>query len=154
MKNKKTLYILLPVAIFIWGLIGYKIYSHFINKKEITRDVSVENNLGNKENKADTFSLINNYRDPFLDNSYKPEKRNTTTKVKKNYQRIIWPEIIYSGRIINQKTKKSLVNLRINGIEKIVRPGAEQEGIFLLNAYDDSVIVKFEGETKTIIKQK
>jgi hypothetical protein len=154
MKNKKTLYILIPVAFFIWGLIGYKIYFHFINKKEITSFKITENIVDSKENKADTFTIVNNYRDPFLDNSHKPEKRNATITIKKNQKKITWPEIIYTGRIYNQKTKKSLVSLRINGMEKIVKPGEEQEGVFLSKAYDDSVKVRFEGESKTIIKQK
>ncbi len=74
--------------------------------------------------------------------------------MKTENERIVWPDILYTGRMVNQSTNKSLVSLTINGKEWIFNIGDQKDNITLLKTYDDSVKVKYEQETKYIHKQQ
>ncbi len=156
MKNKKALYILLPVVIVVWGIIAFKIFGHLDKKEPVP--LILENTQTVQENNIvpDTFNLIYDYKDPFL-NKKSPAKKNVSKRVKKvktENERIVWPDILYTGRMVNQSTNKSLVSLTINGKEWIFNIGDQKDNITLLKTYDDSVKVKYEQETKYIHKQQ
>lgn len=156
MKNKKALYILLPVVIFVWGFIAFKIFGHLNRKDPVPLTQGNRQTEEQNNNVPDTFNLINDYRDPFL-NRTTPTKKTVSKRVKKvktDNKRIVWPDIKYTGRMVNQHTNKSLVSLTINGKEWIFRKGEHKDNITLLRAYDDSVKVKYEQEIKYILKQQ
>lgn len=157
MKNKKILYLLLPLVAIIWGIIFYRIFSITGSEPGLT----VIGNIlpGNTINTSvpDTFSIFANYRDPFLDkvvthikdtNSYKAK----TPKVEKIVVPLQWPVLSYGGIIKNQKSGKQLVLVNINGQGNLMKEGEEVSGIQLLKAYKDSVEVSFQKAKRVVSK--
>jgi flagellar basal body-associated protein FliL len=83
MKNKKSIYILLPIVLFIWGTVMYQFFSFSgIDHKTISESNGFKiKPLQLKE--RDTFSINVNYRDPFLGkvhSSLPISKKNTSKK--------------------------------------------------------------------------
>lgn len=154
MKNKKFLYILLPAVLVIWGSIFYKIYTS-VKGTDIPESLaSMKNMKEEPQEKEDTFSLLLNYRDPFLGKHggvvNRPAIKASDEKTK--VQKIQWPNIIYHGFIKNKSTKKVLALLEINGRESNIAAGNTIEGVSVKKIFKDSIIVAFKGEKKTIKK--
>ena len=114
MKNKKMLYILIPIVLLVWGVIIYKIAAPGSVGDNIT---GLQNNqfatTSTIENLNDTFSIHPNYRDPFLGKEAKKSilSENKVSNVvavsnvieKTVRSSISWPSIVYEGLIKNQK---------------------------------------------------
>ena len=62
MKNKKVIFILVIAVIAIWGLIIYRLLEDKSSVEIIKPNSKTQ---FTNEIKLDTFSIINNYRDPF-----------------------------------------------------------------------------------------
>lgn len=75
MKKKKMMYILLPVVLGLWGVIFYKIFSSF-GGDDYKPSHSMSSIVKNDTNTfiPDTFNLINDYIDPFLDRDLAAKK--------------------------------------------------------------------------------
>jgi hypothetical protein len=155
MKSKKSLYILLPAVLLLWGYIAFKIYKHMSGGGEviITSNRVIQECI--EDNVPDTFSLILDYKDPFLSrNIIVPNtSKNRVRKVKPTIKHIHWPEIIYQGRMVNQQTKRSKVSLSVGGVDVILSIGETKNEIKLMKSYADSIKVQFQGEMKTIHKK-
>ncbi len=162
MKNKKLLYVLIPVVLFIWGTVIFKIFNVVhtddsnasFNKASIG---TIEN-----ENLIDTFSIHPDYPDPFLGRHVKksnPDETKVSKAVEKlienkknNAVTIVWPKLVYSGLIKNQKSKKQLALVQIEGRSNIMKIGDIAEDIELVKILRDSIEVKFQGEKKFVWK--
>ena len=166
MKNKKLIYLLLPLNIILWGYIGYSLYS------SVKQPVNYKNSNLYSDNKVllngapDTFKLLLNYRDPFTgrvghsgkvnsDNIAKPAKpfilKKSQPKPEKSTLR--WPEIQYHGMMKNPGTQKMTTIITINQSNYIMKPGEMRDSVTLVKVYKDSVLVKLQSESKFIIKQ-
>lgn len=161
MKNKKAIYILLPAVILIWGLVAYRIYSSVSDEKNIP--ITQSNIFAEKPAIVnDTFSIHNNYRDPFLDKTNlwqaqeignsNPVKQTEVVKEVKQAEVIRWPVILFSGLVKNQKSNKQIVLMTINGTSHLMKQGEQIAGISLTKVYKDSVEVTYEKEKKVIKK--
>jgi hypothetical protein len=164
MKNKKLMYILLPLAIIIWGLIIYKIISNYTGDDD-TGIVS-NNNKTNAlpVNIADTFSLILNYPDPFLKGEVQVTNYTKTVQPQVNYnktrttgktkeiKKVNWPLIVYGGIIKNKANNKTCSIIKINNIEYIMSVGDVCKDVKLIKTYKDSVLVMYDNAIKTIVK--
>ena len=153
LKNKKIIYILLPVVLFIWGTVLFKIFNAFDNDDDL--------NIAIKEKKfkpihkitRDTFSISKYDRDPFLD------YRNTSKKitpnkapVKKSGKKTLkkWPRIFYKGKVSDKKSGKRLYMLEINNQIYFLKLRDVASEIKLIKAREDKITVKFNNETKEI----
>ncbi|HWY38186.1 MAG TPA: hypothetical protein VNY73_06475 [Bacteroidia bacterium] len=160
LKNKKAMYILLPLTLIIWGLIGYKIYLGL--KDESGPDETVSDFTPAKIlNKAsDTFSLFNNYRDPFLTGIHKAVNSSSFSKpaqptmnTGKNGNTIKpalplnndWPPVHYSGLLKNQSNSVSLVLLSINGKTYTLKQG---------DVAEELKVIAFTNEEVTLLRGK
>ncbi|OFX36396.1 MAG: hypothetical protein A2X08_14920 [Bacteroidetes bacterium GWA2_32_17] len=167
MKNKSVRYILIFLVVLVWGTIAYKLFS-YVNSDE---DEIVSQNIPKQKNEqntvSDTFQLASNYRDPFLgkgNNSnnqngnpnnqkvIKIVKQKEIPKVEKTI--INWPKFSYQGIITNQKSKNQTGLLKINGKDFIIYQGNVINEVEINKLFNDSVIVKYAGELKTIFKIK
>ncbi|MES2141095.1 MAG: hypothetical protein V4511_15420 [Bacteroidota bacterium] len=164
MKNKKLLYILIPVVLLVWGVIIYRIFNvvNGSNSNEVLKSVIIEN--VNNENLIDTFSIHPNYRDPFI--SKRAKKTTSENKVvsaitkpdiiKKVTNTVPvsnkWPNIVYNGLIKNEKSNKQLALVQINGQANILQLGNVAEGVELTKIFRDSIEVKFNLEKRYIRK--
>jgi len=166
MKNKKLVYILLPVAILIWGGIIFKIISYYFDKN--TPDIVMTDNtmMNFPKNAIDTFSLLLNYPDPFLKSmavfsnpgnvSYQRNNSKSTVGLNnrntKEIVKVNWPAIVYGGIIKNKESKKTCSIVKINGVEHIMSVGDVYNDVHLLKLYKDSVVVSFKNNKKTFVK--
>ena len=157
MKNKKLIYILLPLVILIWGSIIYKIFYNTSREEELADEILPQKNIS-ATSVLDTFSIIANYRDPFLGNVvYSENNVNEVPKQKvlpqpKVEQVVQWPNIVYGGMIKNQQSTKQLALLKINGKENIIKAGEMVGTIELVKIYKDSVEVKMGKVGKVVRK--
>ncbi len=156
MKDKKTVYILIPVVLLIWGIIFYRIYGFFNggnNQAFHTPQLVITDSA---ELLNDSFNIHADYRDPFLDKAIKKQISGSGTTVAKPVKPVPtsspWPAIVYGGIIKNQKSNKQLALIQINGQSNMMKAGEEANGVQLLKVFKDSIEVKFGKEKKYISK--
>ena len=167
MKNKKALYILIPATLLIWVLIILRIANYTAEEPDDGPVVSASFDTGQGSTQPDTFSIVADYRDPFLGRMARaynpPPATNTTSNPKQNTNRktttqkpqkevIRWPAITYKGMIRNQETKKEVYVLEIQNVSYLMNPGKEEQGVMLVKAFSDSVQVGYKKEKKFIVK--
>lgn len=154
MKNKKNIYILLPIVLLIWGAVLYQFFSFAtpeINEKEENQSF----NLGPLHlKKRDTFAINVNYRDPFLGKMYGPVSKKTYRKTIKKLtepkEEIVWPQLVYKGIVSDTKNKVKVFMLIINGKTFLMKPGALENEVLLKNGNKDAVQVVYKNEQAVI----
>ena len=163
MKNKKLLYILIPATVILWGIIVFKIVSHLKNRSIYSEDYYLPEMKPEADSVFKAYKLLANYNDPFRINkrSYSSGQKKETKKTpvqttnlrheRRNQQRIFWPSVTYSGTIINMQKQVALIQIDMKNF--LMMEGEEQNMVKLQRLFPDSVIMVFEGETKTIIKK-
>lgn len=160
MKNKKNIYILLPLVLFVWGAVLFQLFS-FTNSDEIIEARNPEFIIKPmKINKRETFSINVNYRDPFLGKMYNSETVSSakttyskTTKSIKNTEVLLWPNIVYKGTIADSKGKTTLFMLIIDGKNYYMKIGETENEIFLKSGDQESIYVKYKGNLNLIMLQ-
>ena len=157
MKNKKLLYILVPLTILIWGAVVFTIISHTRpdNAPDMNYGVELRNEVDTAGNK---YTLLANYRDPFRYGSSqkpaavkKPVQQKSQTVRNQNPVRVNWPDIEYKGSITNNNDKVALI--RINNRNFLLKEGEARDNIMLVRMYPDSVNLEYSGEVKSIKKK-
>ena len=150
LKGKNSIYVLLPLTFLVWGYISYQVYKTF-NSDDV-EDLTVTSVLPISKDKPyhDTFTIFNNYRDPFLGESGKElrsdnsaynrtqqfskgtspvNNRNSNNQASKAPVKDEWPQINYSGMIKNQTTSKSVAVIIIGGKTYTLKQGEERDGL-------------------------
>ena len=156
MKNKKSIYILLPIVLVIWGSVAYQFFS--FSKNEVK----------SKENSALTFKLLAikprdtssinvNYRDPFLGKMYSnntksvnPKRSTKATKPELPKTPIILQTILYKGIVSDTKDKTKVFMLIINGRTFLMKKGDTENEVLLKEGNRESIKVKNKGTLQTI----
>jgi hypothetical protein len=157
MKNKKAIVLLLVLTGIIWGLIVYRVIITLSgNTISITRSDKQEI-VKSDTAKIDTFSLVKDYRDPFLE--YTPERISKSISVPSKPKPPHTPQIVspfpqasFLGRIQNQALKKRIAIMMIKGRIKSMVEGENYDGLTLLKVMGDSVILSFNKEKRIITK--
>lgn len=163
MKNKKLIYVLLPAAVIIWGLILAKI---IVRIRRPDMNIQMYQSViqpAADTIRRDTIILIADYRDPFLGDGstqVKPgrnviEPKDKAFKLRKEPdQSIQWPEIIYNGAITNNRDDRHTGFIRMDGTEFLIHNGDKIEDILFVEIYQDSIKAKYQYESKTIMKKR
>ena len=162
MKNKKTVYILLPIVLLIWGAVMYQFFSFSTIKEEqktnfekfIFKPIDIK--------KRDTIVIDINYRDPFLGKIYaetegKKYARNKIVKPKKPaviINPIVWPTINYKGIVSDTNENNKVFMLIINGKTFLMKKGEIENEIFLKEGDRESIYVKYKGILNIILLQQ
>jgi len=153
------LYILLPLVLFIWGVVFYKIYNSINSSNKIVNYTTTGTNMNDTNvYKIDTFSISNNYRDPFLSKVVLAGKNFRTTNkpipIKSTPIKIDikWPSITYNGVIKNKRSSGKLALVKINGESNLMTMGGALSGVEILDIYSDSIRVNYKGELKVVKK--
>lgn len=160
MKNQKLLFILVPLTLFLWGLIIFRIMDqkknpnnvNFVHDKR-TADLS-------QQQPEDTFNLIANYRDPFLErsritNSSYPENLNVRLDEppkEKTRENIAWPSIRYIGIIYNENANNYLYLIEIDQVTHLLRKEDHVGSIKMKKVFRDSITIQFKNQLKTFRK--
>jgi len=167
MKNKKLLYILIPITLLVWGLIVYRVVGAMQGEETLSNFSPVVYTEAESENTLDTFSISENYPDPFLRKNIKvniPTNNNSQTQSQKNIAKQTsapplknnplptLPKIAYLGLIKNQKQNKQIALIQINDNLNNMKIGDKIEGVELLKVFKDSIIVVFQKQKITVFK--
>ena len=153
MKNKKNLYILLPVVLLIWGAVLYQffLFSDHVEMTETPQKYTVNRIIIRKK---DTVTLNVNYRDPFLGKMYntvaKKPVKNKKKAIEKKAEPLLWPTIIYKGIVSDAKDSKSIFMLIINGRTFLMKKGDIESEIRLLGGNTESIEVKYKTDKNVI----
>ncbi|WP_269225703.1 hypothetical protein [Flavobacterium eburneipallidum] len=156
MKNKKSIYILLPIVLFIWGMLIYQFFSFSASDDSLENTVTEFNVKPFKLKERTSFSINVNYRDPFLGKIYAPP----TTKLKKSVgikkqikpqEELVWPSIKYKGTISDAKQKNKLFIMVIDGHNFYMKKGDTENEVFLKDGDNESVYVKYKGNLNLIM---
>lgn len=150
MKNKKNIYFLVPAVLFIWGIIGYKIYATInpsddtVMTKNTTLDFKPE-----EIKEVEKFTINANYRDPFLGKS---EAIKATKHVSNKIAPIIeFPSIIYKGMIAPKQSNRTTIFLvTINNAQQFLSIGKQVDGVKLLNGNSKEITISFQKTKKTV----
>ncbi|RDY60783.1 hypothetical protein [Flagellimonas nanhaiensis] len=147
-KNVKT-YVLLGLVLAIWGIIGYRLLGVFSPESDGLSVVAIDDYQPKKTIKKDTFSLIADYRDPFLGTRSKStRKKQSTTKVKA--PTTPFPNIVFTGLVSGGQTKDNIFFVTIAGNQKLMKKGSTNDGVTLLGGSSKSIRVRHKGIVKTI----
>jgi len=159
MKNKKNIYILLPLVLLVWGAVLFQLFS-FTSSDEITVADNPEFTFKPiKVNKRESFAINVNYRDPFLGKMYANETNTTPKKIHSAAPKtvkkpeLVWPKITYKGSIADSKGKNTLYILIIDGKNYYMKIGDTENEIFLKSGDKESIYVKYKGNLNIIMLQ-
>lgn len=162
MKNKKTAYILVPIVLAVWGMIGWKVYAAMQGKEEMFAVVVPDEKVKPVgADVPDTITLIADYRDPFLGGisikeNFKFEILNSKLKTAKVPDQpkdaIVWPSISYHGLVKKNGGEKVVGFLNVGGESFFVRGGEVVGEIQVGKLWKDSVEILF-GKEKRVFRK-
>ncbi|MBQ52971.1 MULTISPECIES: hypothetical protein [Leeuwenhoekiella] len=154
-KNKLKTYLLSVVVVAIWGVIGFQIYSA-LNPSEETLEVPKLNSSFNPKNAVsrDTFSIKNNYPDPFLGKLPAKQVPKTVQRraLPEKVDSIIFPDIQYKGMVKGSGIDQAVFAIAINGVETILSEGQKFQDVELVQGKAEEVLIQYKGQRKTILK--
>jgi hypothetical protein len=152
----------------IWAIVFNKIFKFFGNNVE-ENNVSVNpiTIVDPRMNfSKDTFDLRKVERDPFLGkyavsrakkhkaNTTLVSRRKKTSITPKNSIKKPWPKLSYHGFVKGAKSTSELILIRMNNKFYKIREGDMLEDISVKRIYRDSIIIKRNRESKTVLKSK
>lgn len=162
MKSKKATWFLIVAVIAVWGVIIYRLLiAAGSDEKLFIRTVQPKVAYESLEGYLleDTFKLVLNYRDPFLEkevavNEIPADLTIKTAPALQNNTALNKPasnlDIKYTGYIKNSSGKRIVAIVTINGKEYMISEGETVAGVKLIKNHRDSVRVSYEGKTKFV----
>ena len=151
-KNTKT-YLLLGAVLFIWGAVGYRIYKG-ISPSELSLNAETEQvNFKPKEfEQKDTFSILANYRDPFLGTMAK--KNPPVVRSKKQAPPVPEIMITYTGSVLGKNSSNSVFFVNIEGVQQLLKLKQTVNGVTLVSGTEKEIKVRHKGKLRTISLQQ
>lgn len=153
MKNKKSIYILLPLVLFIWGAVMYQLFS-FSSSEDVQTIVPNEISLKPIQiPKRDSIVINTNYRDPFLGKMYNvnkdsiPKRKLTSKKI----EPLVWPTIKYKGIVSDTKEKSKIFMLVINNQTHLMKKGQTENEVYLKDGDRESIYIKYKEQLNLIM---
>ena len=156
MKNKKSIYILLPLVLLIWAMVIYQFFS--FSGPDIAEANNAKTFIIKPINipEKDTFTINVNYRDPFLGKMYLPKKPGTGNAKKrkpKPAEPIIMPSIIYKGIVSDKKKEKKVFMLIIKGQTFLMHEKDTEQEVTLKTGNREYIEVLYKGQKNKILIQ-
>ena len=154
------MYILLPVVIIVWGIIANRLVKYIKQDTPVSpAEISEEIRFKPENFKQDTFSIVANYRDPFL-GAFAVEHPPVSSLPKAPsppkpvvVKNIKWPVIAFKGLIKNHESQKIYGMMTIDGKLRSVLVKDEILGIKVLDIQRDSIGVVFNNEKRSFRKK-
>ncbi|MBI1286285.1 MAG: hypothetical protein GC178_01790 [Flavobacteriales bacterium] len=154
MKDKKTLVVLIPALIIVWGMIIYRLVETF-SEDDPTVEIFARTEAP-VESEHITYALQLDYPDPFLKAEIrkavvKDVKKSSTKPQKKPVQRKVRetpaPKLRYNGRVENRTSNEERHLISINGNPHIVALNELVDEVTLQKVFTDSVQFRWNKET-------
>ena len=136
------------LVLIIWGIIGFKVVNTLSPEPQPTV-VSEQISLAPKPKvKKDTFSLMANYRDPFLGTL--PSRPAKVAKQLPKKTPVVKRNIVYSGSVAQSGSGNTLYFVAIDGKQYIMSPNEEMDQVKLLKGTTGHIKVRYNGIVETI----
>ena len=141
MKNKKLIYLMLALAVIIWGLVIWEVSPVVSGAGP---QIVHEPVPPAPEVKPDTFELLLNYRDPFFEQPQSSgEKKNNISAVYEEEAKS--PDFTYQGMI---RTGKKTVGVICRNSEEILITRGDRIEDFIIVKYDaEELVARRKGNT-------
>ncbi|MGD1848246.1 MAG: hypothetical protein ACFB10_22870 [Salibacteraceae bacterium] len=162
MKNKKLLYLLLPLMVVVWGAVFYRVFKGIGGDDDYFDALPAAVKMPVLA-KQDSFDLIADYKDPFLGKG-PGRSRNTNPAIgekpltptvrqlpKPPPPTLPWPAIGYGGFVNKSGGKNKLAVVTIDGQTSWGKLGEEIQGVTIQEIWKDSVQVSYRKEVKTVL---
>lgn len=167
MRQKNSTYLLILLAIGVWGIVGFQIFKRMQGSLKVVRP-NVHSVKLKAPPKKDTFSLNLDYPSPFLIGQRIQKKQKITflSSLKESRQRrnilkeiekednvdsnqIIWPQIKYLGLGKHGSSHSQTVLLSINNDIQMMDVHDVVDDLYILYAHEDSIKINYNGQIKT-----
>ncbi len=152
-KNTKT-YLLLAVVLGIWGIIGYKVFNTIAPEPEQNTLAAVTKFTPKAIKEKDTFSIIADYRDPFLGTIKKNKKVKKLKKPVVKKETLPEIKVLYTGHIMDDTTNEKIFFVSINGKQELMTIGTSINKVTLLSGSKTKIKVKVRKKVSTILLQE
>jgi hypothetical protein len=163
LKSKRSIYILLPLNLAIWGFAGYKVYTSFKSSDDLPFDQTVNTVSLSKPEDTLNVTLSLNYDDPFLKQEVHQVLHRTQSTSEKKIVAVrptIVPttappksiDIKYLGLVQNKTTGNKTAMVSINGKSHLVKLGQTVDDVTFASIDQDLINVKI-GKEKLVIKK-
>ncbi len=156
MKNKKSIYILLPAVLLIWGMVVYNFigWSPAGTPETFTPDAIATQPVAIP--KRDTTLIDVRYRDPFLGKMYSAPKApaDAPKRKEKAKETLLWPAIKYKGVVSDNDNKRKVYMVVINGQTYLMHEKETQQEIILYKGDRQSVTLQYKGKKDTYLIEK
>lgn len=150
MKSKTKTYLLLGAVLLIWGILGYRVVKAWIpDRDQVIPPIPVGDLELDLPKARDTFSIVANYRDPFLGNTPSTSSK-PTTKHAITVAPIELTPVSYSGMVADQGSGHKLFFVNISGKEYMLQVGSEIEGVKLISGDAKSIRIREHSQVRTL----
>ncbi len=159
MKNKKSIYILLPLVLGIWGLLIYNFFSYLDPEEIVLPEDNFQISDEIKYTEPDTTTIDINHRDPFTgkmssQSSEVGESKVTNgSSVKSNSDEPKIEETIniqYKGIVSDVTDKVKVFMVIINGKTFLMKQGDKELDVKLIKGNRESIVISNKGKQNTI----
>ncbi|UII76203.1 hypothetical protein LV716_18360 [Flagellimonas sp. HMM57] len=147
-KNVKT-YLLLGLVLAIWGIIGFRILGVFSPEGEAPVTTRKLDFKPKDVVERDTFSILADYRDPFL-GTLSASKKKTKNTAKAKPPTVEFPTITYTGLITDQQTNAHIFFVTIGGKQYLMQKRGKESEVTLVGGNNQHIKVRYKGKLKTI----
>ncbi len=138
---------LLGLVVIVWGIIGFKVVGALSPKPDpIVVSEPIFKPVKSVK-KKDTFSLMANYRDPFLGTLPTAKQPSKPTVRRKP---VVKRAIVYSGSVSQSGSGNSLFFVNIDGKQHMMSPKQVVDGVQLLGGNAGQIKVRYNGIVETI----
>jgi hypothetical protein len=149
--------LLLIVTSAVWGLIVFRIIKTVRGSDATPTSVSIAPPAISRSHDVDTFSLIDDYRDPFLGYLEIPKPIYSAPLAIKAAAppprpNVPFPNVRYLGRVKNHDSQKRVAIIMVDKSIKNMSEGDQYNNVKLLKLLGDSVLVSFYDERKMVAK--
>lgn len=155
MKSKKSIYILLPLVLIIWGMLIYQFFS-YSSPDEIEIDAEVPTVVNIEYNAPDTTTIDASHRDPFtgkLENSKSANKKVVKSNTHSMNQDVAPQEqvqIEYKGIVTDVVNKNKVFMILINNQTFLMKQGDKEKDVELISGNNESILIKHRGKKTKI----
>lgn len=154
MKNKKRTKYLLLAVILIYGAIIARFFMLSNEGGDTLFTPEVTTTFTPTEYTIkESFTITNEYRDPFLGTLSKGSQITSTTSSKQKTQTTedtYFPSVRYMGVISDAGSNKKVLSLQINTKEYITKVGSVVDSVRVISGSTKNVTVSYKGKRKTI----
>lgn len=152
MKKQHKTYLLLAVVLLVWGMIGYKFVNAVNPSIENNNNsaVTVEKFVPKEIEEREQFTIVANYRDPFLGTMKNPasnQKKKVSKIVKKDLPK---KSIVYTGFITDKGSKQKIFFVTIDGQQQMMSLRDTFKEVKLVQGTKSYIKVSYNGITEKI----